>query len=106
GCYPSPERGFARPRPEVVPLAPNPPQIFLGHVDATAAGIRLHVAHDIGQLEGDPEIDGVLAGPGVGIAEDLDAAEADRRGDAIAVRVELLEGLVGRAVEIHLDARD
>src|SRR5439155_157875 len=40
------------------------------------------------------------------IAEDLDAAQADRRGDAIAVRIEVLHGLVPDLVEVHLDAVD
>ncbi len=81
-------------------------EILLGQIDAPGPGVGLNVAHDVGQLERHPEIDGVLARPHVRVAEDLDAAEPDGGRDAVAVGVELVEGLVGGAIEVHLHARD
>jgi len=48
----------------------------------------------------------VLAGARVRVAEDLDAAETDGRGDSIAVGIEIVGGLVADLVEVHLDAVD
>src|SRR5207244_2027154 len=52
------------------------------------------------------QVDRVLARPRVGVAEDLDAREPDRGGDAVAVRVEVVRRLVGDPIEVHLDAVD
>ena len=48
----------------------------------------------------------VVAGAGIPIAEDLDAREPDRGGHPVTVQVQVLERLVARVVEIHLDAGD
>src|SRR5438876_774359 len=82
------------------------PEVFLRHIHAPGPGVGADVADDVRELECLAQLDRVLARAGVGVAEDLDAAEPDRRGDAVAVRVELLRRLVGDAVEVHLDAVD
>src|SRR3989442_630640 len=82
------------------------PEVFLRHIHAPGPGVGADVADDVRELECLAQLDRVLARAGVRVAEDLDAAEPDRRGDAVAVRVELLRRLVGDAVEVHLDAVD
>ena len=64
------------------------------------------VAQDVRELEGDAEVDGVIPGPVVPAAEDPDADETHRRGDAAAILVEIGERLVARGVEVHRDAVD
>ena len=68
--------------------------------------IGADVAQDVRELQGLAEIDGVLPGARIRIAEDLDAAEADRRRNAVAVRIELLRRFERGAVDVHLDAVD
>ena len=58
------------------------------------------------QLERRAQVDRVLARTRIGVAEDLDAAEADGRGHPIAIRIQVFGGLVACAVEIHRDPVD
>src|SRR4030095_12266871 len=81
-------------------------QVGLGQVDAPDARVRVHVAQDVGELQGDAQVHRVLPRARIGVAEDLDAAEADREADPIAVGIERLERLVGRMVHVHLDPGD
>ena len=59
-----------------------------------------------GELEREAEIERVFARRGAAAAEDLDADQADGRGDAPAIFDELVEGRIARALEVHFDAVD
>ncbi len=65
-----------------------------GEVDATAVGVFLDVAKDVGELEGDAGIDGELVSATVCVAKDADADEADDRGYQVAVMIECGDGVV------------
>jgi hypothetical protein len=82
------------------------PQILLRQVDPAAARVGADVANDVRQLERRAQVDRVLARPRIGVAKDLDAAEADGRGHPIAIRVQVFGGLVACAIEIHRDPVD
>jgi hypothetical protein len=62
------------------------PQILLRQVDSPVARVGADVANDIRQLERRAQVNRVLARTRIGVAEDLDAAEADGRGHPIAIR--------------------
>src|SRR5262249_18371547 len=64
------------------------------------------VAEDVGQLQRDTEVQGVGARASVPAAEDSDADQADSGRDAPAILYEIVERLVARPVEVHLDAVD
>ena len=70
-------------------------EIFEGEIDAVACGVFLHVAEDVGELEGDAGFFGEFFGAGIGVAEDADADQADDGGDEVAVVIEVGEGGVG-----------
>ena len=86
-------------------------QIVFGHavgrqfverqVEAAARQIGRHVAQDVGQLEGQAQFLGVAAGARILVAEDLDADEADRGGDLVAVGPKIAEGGETHRLEIH-----
>src|SRR5581483_6622426 len=82
------------------------PEVLQGQINAAARGVLAHVADDVGELERDTQVLGVIASARIAVAEDFYADEADRRGHPVAVQAQLLEALVARAREIHLDAVD
>src|SRR5579862_2670289 len=91
----------------VLLAAPEAAEVGARQVDATAARVLRDVAQDVRQLEREPELDRVLARRRALVAEDLDADEANRARNAVAVSLEIaLPRLVALAVEIHLDAVD
>src|SRR5205823_3619739 len=61
---------------------------------------------DVGQLQGDAGRLGVALRFTVGEAPDVDARQADHRGDAVAVPVKVVEGAVAVVVEVHAEAVD
>ena len=81
-------------------------QIFLRQIDAALLQIGLDVANDVGHLQRQAEVEGVLARARIAAAEHLDAHHADRRRHAAAIADQLIEGVVARAMQIHLDAVD
>jgi hypothetical protein len=56
-----------------------------GEVAAPVVGIFAGVAGDVGELEGDAEVDGMPCGGGIGGAEDAGHHESDGAGHAVAV---------------------
>ena len=72
-------------------------------VDPAARGIGLEIAQDVRELQGDPEIDRVIPAAGVATAENRQTDQSDGGGDPPAVDAQLLEGLVTRDRQIHLD---
>src|SRR5262249_52206912 len=91
---------------DVVLAAVEAPQVLERQIDAAAAAVLRDVAQYVGELKGDAEVDRVVARARVAMAEDLDAEEADGRGDAVAVAVQLVEVVVAPAGEVGLDAGD
>src|SRR5216117_3742896 len=71
---------------EILRAHPGGPEVLLRDVDPAAAGIGADVADDVGELQRHAEAHRVLARARVGVAEDLDAAQAHGRGHAVAVR--------------------
>src|SRR5256712_4711312 len=71
------------------------------HVDSPAQGVRLEVAEDVRELQGDAEVDGIVAAPYVAASEDRQADETDGRGDAAAVDAQLVEVPVARPPQVH-----
>lgn len=57
-------------------------------IAAGVIGVFAGVAGDVGQLEGDPEVDGGPGGGGIGRAEDAAHHESDRAGHAVRVAEE------------------
>ena len=96
--------GVCRPWSELVLGVAEPPDLVERQVDAAPLGVRTEVAHDVRELERDPQVHRVVPRPGVRVAEDLDAGQADRRRHPVAVLVELLERGVAPLVDVHLDA--
>ena len=92
--------------PQIVFAAAVGAQILLRNIDATLLEITPHVAQDVGELQGDAEIDRVLLRRRLAAAEDVEADEPDGRRDANAVPVQFVERLVAARPEIHLDAFD
>jgi len=82
----------------------EPRQILLRQVQATAFEVGGNVAQDVRQLQRDAKIDGIVAC--ITRAENLQADQADRGSDPPAVFVEVVEGDVACAIEIHFDAVD
>ena len=56
-----------------------------GEVAAAVIGVFAGVAGDVGELEGDAEVDGMPCGGGIGGAEDAGHHESDGAGHAVAV---------------------
>ena len=81
-------------------------QIFGGKIDAAAGGIFRNVAENVGELEGEAEVIGQLESARIGKTEDADAALADDAGDTMTIEAQIVEGAVGRRVQIHLSAGD
>ena len=79
-------------------------QIFKRQVEPPLAEIGSDIAHDVRQLQGEPEVDGVGARRRVAIAKDLDADQSHRRRDPAAVFGQRVEGGKARVIEVHLDA--
>ena len=75
-------------------------------VDPVALGVFFQVAQDVGELQGDAHVNGVLPRDGVSIAEYLDANKSDDGRDLVAVGPQL--GEVGEAgfSQVGLDAVD
>ena len=80
---------------------------FVGRqVDAAAARILADVANDVGELEGEAEIVGVLQGAPVFVAEDLGGEQADHAGHPVAVEVQRLEVGIAGLRQVHFHAVD
>src|SRR6185503_2779182 len=102
-------------RPEPIGVL-EPQDLLLGHcateqfverqVNAAAFRVDPDIAKDVRELKSFAEVVSVVATGGFGVTENLDAQEADDRGDSITVMLELLEGFVALDVEVHLDASD
>src|SRR5439155_21098707 len=91
---------------EIVDGAAGGAEILERQIDATSTQIVLDVAHDVGELERDAEIQRVIAGGIARAAEDLDANQTDRGGYAPAILEQIRERLVSVPVEIHRHAVD
>ncbi len=85
---------------------PETREILLRQVDAPLFQVGLDVANDVRGLQRQPEVEGVLARARIATAEHLDAHDADGGRDPPAIADELVEGLVTRAPQIHLDTVD
>ena len=59
-----------------------------GEIAAGVVGVFAGVAGDVGELEGDAEVDGGPRGGGIGGAEDAGHHESDRAGHAVRVAEE------------------
>jgi hypothetical protein len=77
-----------------------------GQVHPSLGEIGRDVANDVGELQRHPEVHGVGARAGVAVAEDLDADQANRRGDAAAVLRQRMKGRITRLGKVHLHAID
>jgi hypothetical protein len=75
-----------------------------GQIETPAPRIDAHVAEDVRDLQVQAQLDGVVTGGGVLVAEDLDGREAHRGGDAQAVPAQVLEGRVAPDGEVHAAA--
>src|SRR6266511_1213902 len=82
------------------------PQVLLWQIDAPARGVLFQIAQDVSQLQGDAEVDGVILRAQASISEDLYAHQPRDRGDAVAVLMKLVEGLISVAQQVHLAAVD
>src|SRR5262245_48291542 len=91
-------------REELLLVAGEARQVVEREVEPPAGGVLGDVAQDVRELECDAEIAGVVGCGGVPAAEDLDAQEPDGRGHQVAVLLELVEGRVASARQVHLDA--
>src|SRR5207245_6173404 len=74
-------------------------EVLPGDVDPPGPRVDADVAHDVRELQRGAELHRVVARARIGVAEDLDAAEADRRGAAVAVGIEVLGRVVADAPE-------
>ncbi len=81
-------------------------EILMRNVDPPHLRVALHIAHDVGQLQRDAEIDRIPLRARPRRTEDPAAHESHRRGHMPAVPAQLLERRIARALEIHLHARD
>src|SRR5438874_2744165 len=81
----------------------EPLQLVLREIDAAERVVLGHVAHDVDQLERDPERACPLA---VARAVHRDAGDADRARDLLAVAAQLVEGRIPRLLEILQAAVD
>ena len=100
------ELGVATPRLQIVRGDAERPEVVLRDVDTAATGIGADVADDIRQLERDAEVHRVVTSVAVGITEDLNGCQPHGGGDAIAVGIEVVGGLVADARHVHGDAID
>ena len=81
-------------------------QILERQIESPLRQVHRDVADDVGQLQGDPEIGRVLLRRPSRVPKMFKADQADGRGDANAVLVEIGERLVAAGAEIHLDPFD
>ena len=91
-------------------------QVGLGHLEpvhvvhrqvhAALLQVHRHVTNDVRQLQRHPQVDGVIPGGLVAVAEDLHADEANRGGDAVTVLEQRLEVGIPVIREVHLHAVD
>ncbi len=81
-------------------------QFVLRQVDASAPRIFADIADDVGELERQAEVMGVLERLAVAVAEDFRREQADHAGDPVAIQVQRLEIRVTDLVEVHLHAVD
>ena len=58
---------------EVLFGVPKAMEVFGGQVNAVLQGIGPDVPEDVGKLEGDAQVDRVVPGGGIAVAEDFDA---------------------------------
>ena len=79
-------------------------QILLGEIDASRLPILAHVAQDIGELQRDPQFDGVGDRLVAGEADDMHTHQPHGRSDAIAIGDQLVKGLVAALVQVASDA--
>ena len=81
-------------------------QLVDRQVDAAAGGVFAHVAHDVGQLEGQAQAVRVVGGLRIGLAEDARGDFADHARHQVAVLPQVGEVEVAVLVQVHLAAVD
>ena len=82
-------------------------EVFAGEVGAAGLGVLAEVAEDVGELERDAALDRQGLGLGAaGEAPDVDARDADDAGDAVAVLVQVVEGVERRGAQVLVLAGD
>src|SRR5262245_59394635 len=104
-----PERPHARrvaAREHLVLGAAEARQVLQRQVETAPGGVLAYVAQDVGELERDPEIARVVGRAGAVMPEDLDAQQPDGGRDEVAVLLELVEGPVAPARQVHRDPAD
>ena len=79
-------------------------EVFARQVDAAGLGVLADVAQHVGELHRDPHLAGVLERVGAARFQHAHQQQADRRRDAVAVALEVREGLDRLAAQIRLDA--
>ena len=87
-------------------MTPKFPQIGERQINPAAFGVGADVTQDVGELQRLAEINGIIAARGILIAENLDAQQADNRGDAMAIEFELRESFIALDLQIHLATLD
>src|SRR5262245_56313553 len=78
---------------------PEPAQILLRQIDAPASGVLFQIAQNVCQLQRNAEVDGVILRARASVCEDLYAHQSSDRGDAVAISIKLIEGLITVAQE-------
>src|SRR5207245_7441262 len=82
----------------------KPRQIFLRKIDPAIVHILPDVTDDVRHLQSQPQLDCVLFTALVAIPKNLDAHQADRAGDSIAINPELFESGVSQRAQVHFYA--
>ena len=77
-------------------------QVFERQIEAATLCVFPHVAQDIRELERDAGFLRQLFGPGILVAEDADADQADHRGDQVAVAIKIGKGVVGAGLRLEV----
>src|SRR3990172_3508080 len=81
-------------------------QIFEREVDSSVLSVLAHVPENIGKLEGNAALLRELRGGRVVKSQDVQGTEADDRGYAIAVLIQVLKRAVRADGEVHLRPGD
>src|SRR5579863_443156 len=69
-------------------------KIFFREIDTPHGCVFLHVANDVGELEGEAAPFGKFLGGGITIAKNVNANESNNRSDTIAIETQVLKRLV------------
>src|SRR5262249_3003148 len=91
---------------EVLDRAPHLREILLRDIDATMCQIVLHVSQNICELEGDTQVERVVARLFALASEDANANHADGRGHPPAVAEEIVKRFVAAPIEIQFHPVD